>query len=117
MIINNLWKLNKISKILTNSYKTLNYIPSNNSNVKIQASFYDDNFEVKFSKLNEIDKKQFPYIWLRDFCKCKDCFDGRNKQTLINLKNIPLDIKPNDILKSENDSKFTINCKIHILKI
>ena len=54
-------------------------------------------FEVKFSKLNEIDKKQFPYIWLRDFCKCKDCFDGRNKQTLINLVHELLNLSKNVI--------------------
>jgi hypothetical protein len=113
MLSINFFKFNKITKYIINSYKTWSYIPNNFSNLKFQASFHDDNFEIKVSNLNEIKNKKVPYIWLRDFCSCKDCFDGKNKQILINLKNIPLNIKPNDVLKSEDDSNFTIKCKFN----
>ena len=106
-----------LNKIIFKSYKILScnvasdYKSLGNHNVK--TIFSDSYFEISLSaRENGVvgNKKKYPYIWLRDNCKCNDCYDCKNQQTLVNLKSIPLNIKPNDI-SSNNDSKFTINCK------
>ncbi|KAK5640795.1 hypothetical protein RI129_009342 [Pyrocoelia pectoralis] len=45
----------------------------------------------------EHQKQRFYYIWLRDNCKCEECYSKFYNQILFNIANIPLDIKPDSL--------------------
>ena len=94
----------KPQKYLFNQYRTFN-----DGLKKEKITFDKDSFKIK---INEKNIKKFPYIWLRDCCSCKHCFDSKNHQHLIDLKSIPESIKPvlAPIL-SENSSHFEVFCK------
>ncbi len=98
----NLVKTRKL--LFQNKNLFFNYT-TNEALQKIKATFNENYFEINILNKN----KKYPYIWLRDCCKCKECFDGLNQQTLINLKDIPLDIKPDNVC--QNETKFNIKCK------
>ena len=99
--------LNRI-RFLNNSFKALSYQDSRKQLIK--TNFNENYFEIKFNNSNF---KKFPYIWLRDSCNCKDCFDNQNHQHLIDLTKIPDDIRPIHIsdVNSEN-SEVEITCKL-----
>ena len=110
----NLFNIKLTSKNIMKSYKTLSFYIYNSSYEKIESNFHHDNFEIKLLTKAEKNEKKLPYIWLRDFCKCKNCFDNTNQQTLVNLKNIALNIKPNDISNEEDGSVFKITCRLNL---
>lgn len=58
----------------------------------------------------EINRKtetlKFPYFWLRDHCRCSECYNKKTEQINFNIIDIPLDIKPQSVL--ETDGKIKI---------
>ena len=64
-------------------------------------------FEIKLNKSNI---KKYPYIWLRDCCTCKSCFDTQNHQHLVDLASVPDDVKP--ITVSHLKEKIEVICKL-----
>ncbi|KAI9001553.1 mitochondrial protein [Trametes punicea] len=43
---------------------------------------------------NETTYSRYHHIWLRDHCRCPECFHPITKQRLVNTFEIPVDIKP-----------------------
>ena len=82
---------------------------------------YDKGNEVKsFETLFENDSihfkkdgtnlKKYPYIWLRDHCKCSKCFNQNTEELEFDLSEIPLNIKPTSV-KNIANSVCQIICK------
>lgn len=65
------------------------------------------------SKIN----KKFPYIWLRDKCKCSECYNYTADEVEVDLGKISDQIKPVRVEERLNqDSKvFTITCRNEFL--
>ena len=45
-------------------------------------------------KLNDNSTLRFPYVWLRDNCRCSDCYDPRSKYRLCLVDKLDPDIIP-----------------------
>ena len=77
------------------------------TSIKIkQTKFNDDS--IQFQTIDN-RSKIFPYIWLRDHCKCSKCFNKNTEELEFDLSEIPIDIKPISIKKT-NDHSFQITC-------
>jgi hypothetical protein len=81
----------------------------------IETKFNENNFEIKLN--DESNKKNYPYIWLRDCCPCQHCFDNQNYQHLVDLANIPENIKPIKVTYTKQDSEVEVICKLYCLKL
>lgn len=63
----------------------------------------------------EILKDGFPKLlklnsfWLRDHCRCNQCYDSETFQRKFNLLDIPIDIKPKS--STLDDSLLKVICK------
>ena len=73
----------------------------------ILTTFHHDSIEFR---TNENNVKKYPYIWLRDHCKCSTCFNQRTEELEFDLSEIPLDIKPSSV-RNLNDNCFEIICR------
>jgi len=51
---------------------------------------------------------EFKYVWLRDNCKCSECFHGATKQKLIDSPSIDVNIQPRS-LEITGDGKLAVN--------
>jgi len=51
---------------------------------------------------------EFKYVWLRDNCKCSECFHGATKQKLIDSPSIDVNIQPRS-LEITGDGKLVVN--------
>ena len=68
-----------------------------------------NNNSVEF-RANENNIKKYPYIWLRDHCKCSTCFNQTTEELEFDLSEIPLDIKPSSV-KNLKTNFFEIICE------
>jgi hypothetical protein len=96
------------SKYLSNSFKTSSF--QQKLKKLIETNFNENNFEIKL--IDESKKKNYPYIWLRDCCPCQHCFDSQNHQHLVDLANIPENIKPIKVNYTKQDSEVEVICKL-----
>lgn len=60
----------------------------------IDTNSYNDCVEFKWKNGEREINKKFPYIWLRDRCKCKNCYNKITDEVELDLVSIPVDIKP-----------------------
>ena len=65
-----------------------------------KASVHGDYLTVSWS--DEIHSK-FYHVWLRDHCRCDECYDGHYDEKLTDLLQIPLDIKPKEVQLMEGN--------------
>lgn len=77
------------------------------------TTFNDDS--VEFIK-DDNNIKKYPYIWLRDHCKCSMCFNSVTEELELDISEISLDIKP-ILVKSLNDNSFEILCECFYLPV
>lgn len=49
-------------------------------------------------------------FWLRDHCRCAECYSADTFQRKFNIVDIPLDIRPKEVIASEN-GLITIKCE------
>lgn len=85
----------------------------------IHTFFNEKSIEFKLLKKDEPKpielKKQFPYIWLRDSCNCKECYDSDADEKRNDLNQISLNIEPKSIrlleTSEKNKENFEIICK------
>ena len=94
-------------KILSNRFKTFDCKHQVKKFSETNLNFNENNFEIKLNKSNI---KKYPYIWLRDCCTCKSCFDTQNHQHLVDLASVPDDVKP--ITVSHLKEKIEVICKL-----
>lgn len=126
ILSSNVVKTNKLPKLVHSNRQQIDLLSkhtpkfieckTNNMNQHVKTSFQDDHFEINMVYANENGikknhRKQFPYIWLRDSCRCESCYDSKNQQVLFDLKNASLNIKPNYILHVDENFNFEIECK------
>ena len=76
------------------------------SGLLIETKFSSDSIQFK---TNDNTLKKYPYIWLRDHCKCSKCFNQQTEELENDLTEISIDIKPIEI-KQISDSSFGIIC-------
>lgn len=70
-------------------------------------------FEAKFQKqgielVYNNTTKQFPYLWLRDNCKCSACYNYTADEIDIDLTKLSNSIAPKKVQSSQ--SKFSVIC-------
>ena len=124
VIRNNILKINKTNfKSVTLHNSVQNNTTDSNVNIpfsnkkpfyhqdksfwSILTTFHQDSIEFR---TNENNVKKYPYIWLRDHCKCSTCFNQRTEELEFDLSEIPLDIKPSSV-RNLNDNCFEIICR------
>lgn len=104
-----LYKLNHSGQNLARhvSGKTFN-IKKNEYNVS--TSFGEHLIEFNLNMHNvKIGTKKFPYIWLRDNCKCSKCFNYETHEVDIDMAELSIDSKPVQIIDKKD--KVEIKCK------
>jgi hypothetical protein len=88
----------------------------NGKHKDVYTFFNENSIEFKLLKKNEAKpielKKQFPYIWLRDSCKCKECYDPGADEKRNDLNKTELDIAPKSIRLLENVENIKENFEI-----
>lgn len=63
--------------------------------LRMFSSLKQAQIEPNQVKLDWNDHKQaIPHVWLRDHCRCPDCFHTTSFQRLFDSSDIPLDIQP-----------------------
>ena len=48
------------------------------------------------------DANEYPAVWLRDNCQCPKCYNKNANARLLLMKDLDVDIKPNQVLVEEN---------------
>ena len=48
------------------------------------------------------DVNEYPAVWLRDNCQCPKCYNKHANARLLLMKDLDVDIKPNQVLVEEN---------------
>lgn len=123
--MNNYALLSKRLNLLKNTIKTikknfkfttkqkLNFVLTKNydNQKEIKTLFNEKLFEVEiFDRKNEkILTRQLPFIWLRDSCKCNQCFDHKNEEQSYNLTSSSISIRPLAI-ESLSSETFSVRC-------
>ena len=93
------------SNVVKNSTFTLNKPEFN-----LSGKFETNHIEFSLNNnLKNIDKK-YPYIWLRDLCRCPQCFNQKTEEKTIALANISIDIKPNFVASISKKDCIEITC-------
>lgn len=77
----------------------------------IETNFSQNTFEI-YSKSSKLSRK-YPYLWLRDNCKCSKCYNYLADEVDIDLTKIPDSIRPNKI-ETINPRTISILCKFLI---
>jgi hypothetical protein len=92
----------KLNLVINNNYDNQN---------EIKTSFNDKFFEIAIFDRNNNKSlaKRLPFIWLRDSCKCNQCFDHKNEEQSYNLTNSSIDIHPVAITH-QSDNTFCVKC-------
>ena len=117
------------SYLFKNIVRLNNYTVSHVSNQSINLRSANDfslhnvkcglAIETKFNSdciqfvANESILKKYPYIWLRDHCKCSKCYNQITEELENDLTEIPLDVKPIDI-KQTTEKSFEITCNFFL---
>jgi hypothetical protein len=92
------------------SNNVTSFVSKINDKHTIKTSLRNDHLEFE---LNENLRKKFPYIWLRDNCKCTKCFNYLADEVELDLLNVDENIAPYSVeLKAKDKSEFLeIVCK------
>jgi len=53
------------------------------------------------------EKSEFHNVWLRDHCKCEECFNYSTNQREYDIINLSLDIKPSKVTSNEDELQLT----------
>ena len=109
----NINKLVNLNKVIASRYTTLENVKMNELHLetKLNEGFIQFNLLLR----NKSYVKEFPYIWLRDHCKCPKCYNKRTEENEFDLSLIPLNIKPIRAKTLENHN-LEIICKFRIKK-
>jgi hypothetical protein len=92
----------------TNSKENSFFSDNGNNNFILKTSF--TNNAIEFRTNDERNLKKYPYIWLRDHCKCSKCFNERTEELEFDVSEINIDIKPRSV-KYLNNHVVEITCK------
>ncbi|XP_068626489.1 gamma-butyrobetaine dioxygenase [Battus philenor] len=94
-------KLRSVSNLIESFKLNLN----KNSLIRNASSYNNDilALEVKGETL------KFPYVWLRDNCKCEKCFHPTAKSRILDWSKFDINAKPKDITKHEDYIHVTWN--------
>ena len=82
-------------------------VSSVEDSVKIDVDFKEDHFVLDYhaSDKNVKVSKDFPYVWLRDRCRCASCFNQKTQENEITpFVLTPLDMAPVDVSMDQNGS-------------
>ncbi|KAH9823382.1 hypothetical protein DFH28DRAFT_357644 [Melampsora americana] len=89
----------------TSSTPTVLHSKLSSSRIPVQTTAFSftshsDHLRVKFANGQS---SNFHYIWLRDNCRCSECFHPYTKQRLLDTFQLPLDISPRKVNASKED--------------
>ncbi|XP_002732668.1 gamma-butyrobetaine dioxygenase-like [Saccoglossus kowalevskii] len=51
---------------------------------------------------NDGCESKYPYIWLRENCRCSSCYHGASKMRLIPIANLAIDVLPEKVWQDDN---------------
>lgn len=80
-----------------------------------RVKMFSDFIDIQ-CKSNPQQKLTLSTIWLRDHCRCKDCFNQKTKQRILDLTKLPKDLKVSRICE-KTDDQLLIECKFHSIYI
>lgn len=78
--------------------------------VKIDVDFKQDHFVLEYHATDKNVKvsKDFPYVWLRDRCRCASCFNQRTQENEITpFVLTPLDMAPVNVSMDQDAVNVT----------
>ncbi|XP_033106287.1 gamma-butyrobetaine dioxygenase-like [Anneissia japonica] len=75
-------------KVSSTSSKLISKSGSDNGFNKVQAIFASDDGKFVNVSWNDGRVTHYPYIWLRDNCRCKHCYDFNLNERVFSLKDI-----------------------------
>ena len=67
------------------------------TNHKVTGAQEDDRGGMLMVYWNDGSASRYPYVWLRDNCKCPRCFQGKSNRRILHMRNVDVDVKPTDV--------------------
>lgn len=92
----------------TTNSKENSFFDNENNDSILKTTFTNDSIEFRTN--DDRHFKKYPYIWLRDHCKCSKCFNTRTEELEFDMSEICIDIKPKSV-KHLNKHVFEIICE------
>lgn len=92
-------------KNLSNKFVNLCHVTRR---LHIETKFGKNSFEI-ISKISKISR-QYPYLWLRDNCKCSKCYNYIADEIDIDITKIADTIRPKKI-ESIDQKTISVLCK------
>lgn len=97
--------------MLKNLSKRFVYFCNVTRKLHFETKFGKNSLEI-FSKIAK-SSRHYPYLWLRDNCKCSKCYNYIADEIDIDLTTIPDTIRPNKI-ESIDQKTFSILCNSNL---
>lgn len=76
-------------------------------------NMFSDFIDVQL-KSNPSQKLKLSIIWLRDHCRCQNCFNHTTKQRILDLTQLPKDLRISEIHEKADDQLLVL-CKLYFL--
>lgn len=108
--IDNMLNLETRKRIISSLNKNLKLINDQTSNINIETRLNVDSIEISMT-MNQISvKKAYPYIWLRDNCKCSKCFNYLADEVERDLLGLDENVKPLTFQSKSDSNLVEITC-------
>jgi hypothetical protein len=78
-------------------------------NFDLKAKFNKTTVEFNLQKRENVIKRKYPNIWLRDLCQCPECFNKKVDEKTLDLTKTPLTIEPINFSEI-NDDLLKVTC-------
>lgn len=85
------------------------YLANFQNTLKTEAVFKEKSIELNVHTSSGLVTKQFPYIWLRDNCKCSKCYNYTADEIEIDITKVLDSTRPIDV--KETSKSLQITCK------
>jgi hypothetical protein len=113
-LLSNLKKLKKFNYSFQNLPRRNLTFNIEKNEYNVSTSFGENLIEFNLEMSNvKIGSKKFPYVWLRDNCKCSKCFNYVTHEVDLDLVELSVNSKPVQI--SDKKNKVEIKCKVFFL--
>ncbi len=105
--------LKQASKLRYSSHvnKTIKLI---SAEAELTTQFQENTVTLNYKRLqgSRVEcVRTLPYVWLRNSCKCPECYDAVTEENVLDLSATPIDIKPKEITQNDESESIEVTCE------
>ena len=104
-----------LTKFPISTFEKTQVFKKNNTEYAIKSNFKDNGIEFTLQLHNKKVEKKLPHIWLRDLCKCSECFNEKTEEKTLDLAKIAINTKPLYFRESDKKGSFDIACNYNLV--